>query len=61
MYILFLSYLSFLVKVIHLKDQNKHKYNQTEEDSLYDYPFYYESFQTRIAASVNDMKYLLGI
>ena len=54
-------YFILLVKVIHLKDRNKHKYNLTEEDSLYDYPFYYESFQTRVTASVNDMKYIMGM
>ena len=58
---IYIFILFFLVKVLHLKDRNKHKYNLTEEDSLYDYPFYYESFQTRLSASVNDMKYIMGM
>lgn len=50
-----------LVKVIHIKDDDKHKYKQSEEDNQYNYHFYYDFFKTRISPTVNDMKFLLGI
>ncbi len=50
----------FLVNIIHLKDDNKHKYQQSEEDNQYNYPFYYEVYQTRISPTVNDMKYIIS-
>ena len=46
---------------IYLKDQNKHKLYQIEEDNLFNYDMYYGIYQTRIAASVNDMKFLLSM
>ena len=55
------NYLILLVKNIHLKDQNKHKYDQIEDDNMYNFDMYYGSYQTRIGASTNDMKYLLGM
>ena len=52
---------NILVKNIHIKDQNKHKLYQIEEDNLFNYDMYYGIYQTRIAASVNDMKFLLSM
>ena len=50
-----------IVYDIHLKDDHKHKKNQTREDTYYDYPMYYEMYQTRTSATVNDLKYIIGI
>lgn len=41
-------------------DGNKHKYNQKEDDNMYNYNMYYDTYQTRVGASVNDMKYYLS-
>ena len=46
---------------IHLKDDHKHKKNQTKEDTNYNYPLYYEAYHTRASATVNDLKYIIGI
>ena len=50
-----------IVKNIHLKENNKHKLHQIEEDNMYNYEMYYESYQTRVSSSVNDMKYIMGM
>ena len=44
-----------------MKDDHKHKRNQTKEDTFYNYPFYYETYHTRVSATVNDLKYIIGI
>ena len=54
-------FIDLLVKNIHLKDQNKHKLHQIEEDNLYNFDMYYGTYHTRIGASTNDMKYLLSM
>ena len=52
---------NILVNNIHLQDNNKHKLNQIEEDNMYNFDLYYETYKTRHGASTNDMKYLLGM
>ena len=49
---------NILVNNIHLQDNNKHKLNQIEEDNMYNFDLYYETYKTRHGASTNDMKYL---
>lgn len=54
------SFYLFIVYDIHLKDDHKHKRNQTKENAFYDFNFYFESYHTRSFASVNDLTYLLS-
>ena len=50
-----------IIYYIHLKDDHKRKINQTKEDRYFDYPIYFDSFQTRTSATVNNLKYIIYI
>ena len=53
--------ISLLVKDIHIKDNDKHKQKQKLDDKLYNRALFFDEYHITGTASVNDMKYIIGI
>lgn len=53
--------ISLLVKDIHIKDNDKHKQKQKLHDKLYNRALFFDDNHITVTASVNDMKYIIGI